>query len=65
MVSAWPEPPSVRPAEPSVGVTAGAITEQPNWRPSITSWTPPRAKFQCQGLSALAYAIRSKALGLA
>ena len=27
-VSAWPEPPSVIPAEPSDGATAGAITER-------------------------------------
>ena len=27
MVSAWPEPPSGRPAEPSAGATAGASSE--------------------------------------
>ena len=28
MVSAWPEPPSGRPGEPSAGIIAGAITER-------------------------------------
>ena len=35
MVSAWPEPPSVIPAEPSAGATAGANSERK--RPTLAS----------------------------
>ena len=38
MVSAWPEPPSGKPAVPSAEAIAEAFTERialPNWRPSL------------------------------